>query len=471
MANRVPPPPALDEESSQEAVLELQLKRLLSGPSRFQVHALASLHLLGRRRRRTPKSKGIPPTPTPLQLPKALSETLSELPSSGPFSRNLTAPASVASSEDYQEKKEEEEENEKEERWEQDKPCLRRDVTRSKLLHAAVTMPLLTSLPWESSSHWPGDILSLFYDICSEASQASSAPGGSLRLLCGASQLPHPEKAHGRGEDSLFMCPTGSAAGVADGVGEWHWRFGLDPRAFADELMSGARLAGERTDSQCGLTASDRASMMLSEGYESTSSFGSSTALVAALEPRGGTTLGVANLGDSGLRVLRWSGAENPGVHVAHRTYEQQHSFNCPYQLSRLPKEKDFEKLRAEGFGSLVQAVQKSKNTKQDMPCHADMYDFEVQEGDLLLLGTDGVFDNLHDHEVCQLAHRPLEVFSQRRVDPARLANAFAAAAHCRSEDCGARTPFSVNARQAGIHRSGGKMDDITVVAAWVVRS
>ena len=26
-------------------------------------------------------------------------------------------------------------------------------------------------------------------------------------------------------------------AGVADGVGEWQWRFGLDPRAFADELM------------------------------------------------------------------------------------------------------------------------------------------------------------------------------------------------------------------------------------------
>ena len=25
--------------------------------------------------------------------------------------------------------------------------------------------------------------------------------------------------------------------GVADGVGEWQWRFGLDPRAFADELM------------------------------------------------------------------------------------------------------------------------------------------------------------------------------------------------------------------------------------------
>ncbi len=31
-----------------------------------------------------------------------------------------------------------------------------------------------------------------------------------------------------------------NSLGVADGVGEWQWRFGLDPRAFADELMLGS---------------------------------------------------------------------------------------------------------------------------------------------------------------------------------------------------------------------------------------
>jgi hypothetical protein len=35
----------------------------------------------------------------------------------------------------------------------------------------------------------------------------------------------------------------------------------------------------------------------------------------------------------------------------------------------------------------------------------------------------------------------------------------------------GARTPFSEHARQHGVLHSGGKMDDITVVCAWVVRS
>ena len=42
------------------------------------------------------------------------------------------------------------------------------------------------------------------------------------------------------GYDSSCAQPISTLAlGVADGVGEWQWRFGLDPRAFADELMFG----------------------------------------------------------------------------------------------------------------------------------------------------------------------------------------------------------------------------------------
>ena len=79
---------------------------------------------------------------------------------------------------------------------------------------------------------------------------------------------------------------------------------------------------------------------------QATSSFGSATALVAALDPNGAGKLGVANLGDSGLRrepkveirlwgtygvhrVLRWSKsfAETPNtVHIAFRLLANLHA-------------------------------------------------------------------------------------------------------------------------------------------------
>ncbi|CAE8671084.1 unnamed protein product, partial [Polarella glacialis] len=156
---------------------------------------------------------------------------------------------------------------------------------------------------------------------------------------------------------------------------------------------------------------------------------------------------------------------------------EQQHSFNCPYQLSRLPAQEDFERLRSQGLNALVRAVQATGSSKQDLPLHADTYHFEIQEGDLLLLGTDGVFDNLHDHEVCQLAGVAMtpEAGGSRQgrlaPDPSKLAAAIAKAAAYRSQDQGARTPFGENAKEAGLYHVGGKMDDISVVAAWVVRA
>eukprot|EP01071_Lankesteria_metandrocarpae_P008983 Lankesteria_metandrocarpae@DN5101_c0_g1_i2.p1 len=53
---------------------------------------------------------------------------------------------------------------------------------------------------------------------------------------------------------------------------------------------------------------------------------------------------------------------------------------------------------------------------------------------------------------------------------PAALARALAEAAFYRSIDCSCKTPFSVQARRAkGFTSPGGKTDDITVVAAWVV--
>jgi len=58
-----------------------------------------------------------------------------------------------------------------------------------------------------------------------------------------------------------------------------------------------------------------------------------------------------------------------------------------------------------------------------------------------------------------------------RFSDPTDIAEAIAKAAFSRSKDACAGTPFSLHAREAGLCHVGGKQDDITVVAAWVVKT
>ncbi|CAJ1436850.1 unnamed protein product [Effrenium voratum] len=398
-------PTGLSSPKADTKILELQLQKILSASSHLQVHAHASLKLLLRKKLRS--KSNVPETPTPLPLPKVLQEEEDTQPST--FKRQISAPAAVQQQQNLDQVA-------KELQPEEDRTArFRGREAKSALLHA-VTCPGVEQLSGLIPVYWPNYVLELFQNARRDMPFVSLTESG-FRLLCGAFQMPHPQKASTGGEDSLFVCPNGSAAGVADGVGEWQWRFGLDPRAFADELMPRSK-----NGVLVGLAAETRAALMLSEGYQATSSFGSATALVAALDPSGEAKLGVANLGDSGLRVLRWSepSVDSPNsVHIAYRTSEQQHAFNCPFQLARLPEPKaggkssrytaDYAGLRAQGMGSLVRAVEKSGCSSQDLPASADAYTFEVQEGDVVLLGTDGFFDNLHDAEVCELAHLSLE--------------------------------------------------------------
>lgn len=60
------------------------------------------------------------------------------------------------------------------------------------------------------------------------------------------------------------------------------------------------------------------------------------------------------------------------------RSHEQQHYFNTPFQLSLPPSNMAADVL-------------------SDAPESADRYEFSVEDGDVILLATDGVFDNIPD--------------------------------------------------------------------------
>ena len=94
----------------------------------------------------------------------------------------------------------------------------------------------------------------------------------------------------------------------------------------------------------------------------------------------------------------------------------------------------------------------------------ADLFVHSVKQDDLLVVGSDGVFDNLFDSDI--LACLPKET---RECKVQEAANCLAN----KSLEFSKRgdwydSPFSVNARKHKKKYAGGKEDDITVVVSKV---
>jgi protein phosphatase PTC7 len=305
----------------------------------------------------------------------------------------------------------------------------------------------------------------------------ASHPPGTLRLVAGAASVPHPSKAERGGEDAHFVSAAGlGAAGVADGVGGWAAE-GVDPAFFSRALMAGAAAALEAVAAEGGEPCVRAA---LAAGHAATEGvLGSSTAVVAAAtaSPPG---VAVAVLGDSGFRLLRGGRvalASDAQQVRAKRERERrarvfffffsssltpppslpsplQHSFNTPYQL---------------GAPGTVGG---------DDPAAADVYSVDAEAGDVVVLATDGVLDNLWPHEIEALvaATAPPAGTAGRTADAAAdVAAALVGAAAANGADETYRSPWVVEAAAAGVlpfwmalRPRGGKLDDCTAVVAFV---
>eukprot|EP00871_Galdieria_phlegrea_P003795 jgi/Galph1/4416/GphlegSOOS_G3073.1 len=207
--------------------------------------------------------------------------------------------------------------------------------------------------------------------LCSVSEDRSVEKKQSERLsfVCGACVIPHFDKRASGGEDAYFISEV--AAGVFDGVGGWS-SVGVDAGLYSARL---SQLTQERSVGhsislyflnvllKIGQLGPCSVVEALEYAVMKNSQVGSSTALVVGLcKDR---IIGV-NVGDSGLVVLR-------NNTIMYRTEEQQHYFNCPYQL---------------GCDS-ADTVQMGQSI-----------DFCVKEGDIIVLGTDGLFDNLFSHDI-----------------------------------------------------------------------
>ncbi|PKA55308.1 putative protein phosphatase 2C 55 [Apostasia shenzhenica] len=246
-----------------------------------------------------------------------------------------------------------------------------------------------------------------------------------LKLLSGSCYLPHPDKEETGGEDAHFICDDEPAIGVADGVGGWA-DLGVDAGQYAKELMSNSVSAIR--DEPKGLINPLR---VLEKAYSSTKAKGSSTACIVALTSQG---LHAVNLGDSGFIVIR------DGCTIF-RSPVQQHDFNFTYQLES-------------GNGS-------------DLPSSAQVFIIPVEAGDVIVAGTDGLFDNLYNNEITAIVVHAVRA----RLGPQVTAQKIAALARQRAQDKNRQTPFSTAAQDAGYRYYGGKLDDITVVVSFITNA
>jgi protein phosphatase PTC7 len=242
------------------------------------------------------------------------------------------------------------------------------------------------------------------------------------------------------GDDACFVAghKLADVVGVADGVGGWR-DYGVDPAQFPRSLMETCerlvKLGRFRPTAPVSIIESSYHEILESKAPM----LGSCTACIVSL-CREQKKVYTANLGDSGYLVIRHG-------EVIHESEEQQHYFNTPFQLAVAP-------TKLEGL------------VHSDSPESAESSSFGVQEGDLILLGTDGLFDNMNEemilYHISKLKDHKFESLQ-------RTANALAEHAHELAFDPDYMSPFALNAAANGYQDvKGGKPDDITVLLARV---
>ncbi|XP_064612186.1 protein phosphatase PTC7 homolog [Liolophura sinensis] len=281
--------------------------------------------------------------------------------------------------------------------------------------------------------------------IHSEIQLKSSVDRKELQFVTGASGFskslskPQGPKKWTFGDDAYFIArdKVADVIGVADGVGGWR-SYGIDPSQFPRSLMNICeRLVRE------GHFRPQAPAHMIADSYEELLQqkgplIGSSTACIVALH-REERTMYTANLGDSGFLLIR-------DGEVIHRSQEQQHYFNTPFQIAVAPPTQEGQVL-------------------SDSPDMAESTSFGVKEGDIILVGTDGLFDNLSEDMILSHIAR---LKDHREESVQKTAHGMADHAHTLSLDPDYMSPFALSAVDVGIDIKGGKPDDITVVVARV---
>jgi protein phosphatase PTC7 len=279
----------------------------------------------------------------------------------------------------------------------------------------------------------------------------------SLILVSAAHSIPHPAKQSSGGEDAHFVfnyAPSDakghsfSAIGVADGVGSNSFEHGIDAAAFPRGLMGSQPKMLNAYNWTSGYPTPYSMLKHAIDSVVEQKAIGSSTACIVTLSSNDEQRLRAINVGDSGFYILRDISRPSERrqgtmhrvvgkVSIVYRSAQQLHDFNWPLQL---------------GYGA--------DSSRFDTIQQAEVIEFHVEEGDIIILATDGLFDNVTEDEILNVVDfdEPVE----------RICKKLATRAYERSLDRRTDSPFALLAKENDIMWGGGRPDDITVIVSRV---
>lgn len=190
----------------------------------------------------------------------------------------------------------------------------------------------------------------------------------------------------GIGEDAWLI--SSLDVGVFDGVGDWA-KTGIDSGLFSRKMSrySSSLMEVERLSGVNKLNL-PRILQFAVDECKRERTFGSSTACLASLDPSN-RALQICNLGDSGIILMRPRTFYSNVFETVYASAPQYHSWNTPFQLGHYDH----------STGSPT-----SSTYKFDHPKQATIAYHPIQQGDLLIVASDGLFDNLFVAEIEQLA-------------------------------------------------------------------
>jgi protein phosphatase PTC7 len=275
-------------------------------------------------------------------------------------------------------------------------------------------------------------------------------------------QKTHPTKAmKGQKDADATLCSPMILA-VADGVSQIE-EFGIDASELPNELLNAAEelavsqlLPGQETEEYCGPIN------MMKDAYESTEAHGSTTVLTAIMDNstkihgKLHPMIAVCSIGDCEILILRRN--EEGRLHSAFHTEMQRIDGNAqsPLQLARVDDsvDPDFDPSIA------VEVIERG----------SAVHCVSAFEGDIVVIGSDGVFDNLFIEEILRIVEQmmPMRPAGKtfRGADRQlleQIAQRIVMESHAKTRPAGPDgwlpTPIG----------QGGKIDDTSCVVAQVV--